>query len=70
MSYQSIEKYGIIGDAHSAGCRTQSGGAVSGWLERLLTHTVKGLENYAGMIQLPTEKKSAIKAFVEVSSDR
>jgi threonine dehydrogenase-like Zn-dependent dehydrogenase len=37
-----------------------------GWLQRLLTHPVVGLENYAEMIRLLTEEKSAIKVFVEV----
>jgi glucose 1-dehydrogenase len=36
------------------------------WLERLLTHPVRGLENYAEMMRLLTEEKSAIKVFVEV----
>jgi threonine dehydrogenase-like Zn-dependent dehydrogenase len=38
-----------------------------GWLERLLTHPVYGLDNYAEMIRLLTEEKAAIKVFVEVS---
>ena len=37
-----------------------------GWLERLLTHPVKGLENYEEMIRLLTEEKNAIKVYVEV----
>ena len=37
-----------------------------GWLERLLTHPVYGLDNYAEMIRLLTEEKAAIKVFVEV----
>ena len=37
-----------------------------GWLKRLLTHPVRGLENYAEMMRLLTEEKSAIKVFVEV----
>ncbi|CAN5213692.1 glucose 1-dehydrogenase [soil metagenome] len=37
-----------------------------GWLERLLTHPVRGLESYAEMMRLLTEEKSAIKVFVEV----
>lgn len=32
-----------------------------GWLKKLLTHPVKGLENYAEMIRLLTETKGAIK---------
>ena len=38
-----------------------------GWLERVLTHPVRGIENYAEMTRLMTEDKSAIKVFVEVS---
>jgi threonine dehydrogenase-like Zn-dependent dehydrogenase len=37
-----------------------------GWLNRLLTHPVKGLENYAEMMRLLTEEKAAIKVYVEV----
>jgi threonine dehydrogenase-like Zn-dependent dehydrogenase len=40
-----------------------------GWLNRLLTHPVHGLEQYAEMIRLLTEEKSAIKVYVEVSPD-
>jgi threonine dehydrogenase-like Zn-dependent dehydrogenase len=40
-----------------------------GWLERLLTHPVGGLENYAEMIRLLTEDKSVIKVFAEISED-
>lgn len=39
-----------------------------GWLDRLLTHPLRGLESYAEMIRLLTEEKSAIKVFVEVAS--
>jgi threonine dehydrogenase-like Zn-dependent dehydrogenase len=38
-----------------------------GWLARLLTHRVSGLENYAEMMRLLTEEKSAIKVYVEVA---
>ena len=37
-----------------------------GWLGRLLTHPVRGLEGYGEMIRLLKEEKSAIKVFVEV----
>ena len=40
-----------------------------GWLGRLLTHPVRGLEGYEEMIRLLTEEKSAIKVFVEVAKD-
>lgn len=38
-----------------------------GWLSRLLTHPVRGLENYGEMIRLLTEAKDAIKIYVNVS---
>jgi threonine dehydrogenase-like Zn-dependent dehydrogenase len=38
-----------------------------GWLQRLLTHPVQGLDNYEEMIRLLTEEKGAIKVFVEVN---
>jgi threonine dehydrogenase-like Zn-dependent dehydrogenase len=40
-----------------------------GWLNRLLTHPVKGLDNYAEMMRLLIEEKNAIKVFVEISTD-
>ncbi len=40
-----------------------------GWLGRLLTHPVQGLENYAEMIRLLTEEKDAIKVFVQVETE-
>jgi threonine dehydrogenase-like Zn-dependent dehydrogenase len=40
-----------------------------GWLDRLLTHRVDGLENYGEMIRLLTEAKDAIKVFVQVGSE-
>ena len=33
-----------------------------GWLRRLLTHPVKGLDNFAEMLQLLIEEKNAIKS--------
>ena len=38
-----------------------------GWLERLFTHPVQGLDNYEEMIRLLTEEKGAVKMFVEVN---
>jgi threonine dehydrogenase-like Zn-dependent dehydrogenase len=38
-----------------------------GWLERLLTHPVKGLENYAELLEKLTTAKGAIKVYCEVS---
>ncbi len=40
-----------------------------GWLERLLTHPVRGLDNYDEMIRLLTEEKNAVKVYVEVRVD-
>jgi glucose 1-dehydrogenase len=39
-----------------------------GWFGRLLTHPVRDLDDYAEMMRLLTEEKSAIKVFVEVGS--
>jgi glucose 1-dehydrogenase len=39
-----------------------------GWLERLLTHPVKGLENYQELFEKLTTAKGAIKVFCEVAS--
>jgi threonine dehydrogenase-like Zn-dependent dehydrogenase len=38
-----------------------------GWLSKLLTHPVNGLESYAEMMQKLTTEKSAIKVFVNVA---
>src|SRR6201993_2111581 len=38
-----------------------------GWLQKLLTHPVKGLENYAEIIRLLTETKGAIKLYCQVA---
>lgn len=40
-----------------------------GWLEKLLTHPVEGLDNYQQMMKLLTEEKNAIKVFVNVAPD-
>lgn len=37
------------------------------WLSKLLTHPVKGLENYEGLFDLLTNGKGVIKAFCEVA---
>lgn len=39
----------------------------TGWLQRLLTHPVKGLENYEELFKSLTTAKGAIKVFCEVS---
>ena len=38
-----------------------------GWMQRLLTHPVKGLENYRDLFDKLTNAKGAIKVFCEVS---
>ena len=38
-----------------------------GWLERLLTHPVRGLENYSELLEKLTSAKGAIKVFCEVA---
>ena len=38
-----------------------------GWLSKLLTHPVKGLENYEQMMQTLTTVRGAIKVYVEVA---
>ena len=40
-----------------------------GWLSKLLTHPVDGLENYKEMMRLLTEEKQAIKVFVNVAKE-
>lgn len=39
-----------------------------GWLDKLLTHEVKGLENYAEIIRLLTEAKGSIKVYCDVAT--
>jgi hypothetical protein len=41
--------------------------AYPGWLAKLLTHPIRGLENYQHLIQTLTEAKGAIKVFCEVA---
>ena len=40
-----------------------------GWLAKLLTTPIRGLENYEEMIRALTEDRDAIKVFVEVNGD-
>jgi threonine dehydrogenase-like Zn-dependent dehydrogenase len=40
-----------------------------GWLSRLLTHPVPGLENYRQLIDLLTTARGAIKVYCEVAAD-
>jgi len=40
-----------------------------GWLSKLLTHPVEGLDNYQDMMRLLTQEKGAIKVFVNVVKD-
>lgn len=41
----------------------------SGWLSRLLTHRLDGLERYDDMIRVLTQERDAIKVCVEVAGD-
>lgn len=45
----------------------QSEAQYPGWLRRLLTHPVKGLENYSALFQQLTAPDGAIKVFCEVA---
>jgi glucose 1-dehydrogenase len=38
-----------------------------GWLSRLLTHPVKGLDNYRELLDKLTSAKGAIKVYCEVA---
>ena len=38
-----------------------------GWLGRLLTHPVKGLENYRALFEALTGERDAIKVYCEVT---
>jgi glucose 1-dehydrogenase len=40
-----------------------------GWLKRLLTHPVQGLDQYAEMMRLLVDEKTAIRVYVEVGAD-
>ena len=42
----------------------------SGWLSKLLTHPVEGLDNYRDMMRLLTMERSAIKVYVDVAYDQ
>ena len=39
-----------------------------GWLSKLLTHPVEGLDQYRRMMKLLTEEKGAIKVYVSVAA--
>ena len=45
----------------------RAGALYPGWLERLLTTPIHGLENYAEMIERLTNPDGDIKVFVEVA---
>jgi len=40
----------------------------AGWLGQLLTHPVRGLENYSQLLETLTSAKDAIKVYCEVAS--
>jgi hypothetical protein len=39
-----------------------------GWLEKLLTHPVRGLENYAELIRILTDTKGSIKVYCDIAA--
>jgi len=39
-----------------------------GWLNKLLTHPIEGLQNYQSLMKTLTEAKGAIKVYCEVAS--
>ena len=41
--------------------------AYSGWLSKLLTHPIQGLDNYRQLMRTLTEGKGVIKAFCEIA---
>ena len=41
-----------------------------GWLNKLLTHRIPGLEHYADLMKTLTESKDAIKVYCDVAGDR
>jgi glucose 1-dehydrogenase len=38
-------------------------------IQRILTHPVQGLDNYAQMMRLLVEDRGALKVYVEVASE-
>jgi glucose 1-dehydrogenase len=40
-----------------------------GWLSKLLTTPIHGLERYDDMVRAPNEDRDAIKVYVEVQSE-
>lgn len=40
-----------------------------GWLSKLLTHSVEGLDNHRDMMHLLTQEKGAIKVFINISKE-
>lgn len=40
-----------------------------GWLSRLLTHPIRGLDNYRALIDTLTTATDAIKVFCEVTDE-
>jgi threonine dehydrogenase-like Zn-dependent dehydrogenase len=42
--------------------------AYPGWMEKLLTHSVQGLESWSELFEKLTSAKGAIKVFCEVAS--
>ncbi len=51
-----------------AGGMTKSEARYPGWLDRLLTHPIEGLENYEQMLDALDHGEGAIKVYVEVAT--
>ncbi len=58
-------EYFEIGVKDLAQCEAQ----YAGWVKRLLTHPVSGLDNYRQLFDTLTTAKDAIKVFCEVSPE-
>jgi len=64
-SVNANREYFELGVKDLAQCKAQ----FAGWANKLLTHPVKGLEQYREMIDLLTTAKNAIKVYVEITDD-
>jgi len=63
-SVNANREYFELGVRDFAHCTAQ----FPGWLDRLLTHRVRGLENYAALMDALTNGKDTIKVYCEVAS--
>jgi threonine dehydrogenase-like Zn-dependent dehydrogenase len=58
-------------DHFAEGIKDLSQGAIQwpGWLSKLLTHRIDGLENYGEIMRLLTKPKATIKVYVKVADE-